>query len=525
MEIRSMRTERAENHMPAAQPVLSVRNITKIFPGVVALSDVSLEIHAGTVHALTGENGSGKSTLARIINGSLRPDAGQVFLDGAPVTFASPSDALSAGIVTISQEITLAPDLSVAENISLGRLPRRRLGSVHWGEVHARARKVLAALEFDVDARAKVSSLSLEQQQQVEIARAVSSDARILILDEATSSLSEAATRRLLDVVEEQRRSGTAVIMISHRMSELYAAASVASVLRDGHHVATVDLAETKEPALVTLMVGRELGDYYGKRPVPIGDVVMTVTDLATADGALAPTSLTLRRGEIVGVAGLVGSGKAEFGQALGGAVEATGAVEVAGARIRLGNPATARRRGIGFVPDDRKKSALLLNRSVSENFSLAWHGRVATRGVVNSRREQQLVSESVARHGVVTASVSTLIATLSGGNQQKVVLGRVIDLGPEVLVLSEPTRGVDVGAKSEIYRLLQGAAEEGAGILLISSELPELLGLCDRLVVFYRGRVVDEFSGADMNEKLIAHAAVSGVGRTETPQHVRGQA
>ena len=511
--------ENAGREPTDAQPVLAVENVTKVFPGVVALSDVSLQIHAGTVHALTGENGSGKSTLARIINGSLRPDVGQVFLDGVPVTFGSTSDALAAGIVTISQEITLAPDLSVAENISLGRLPRRPLGVIRWGEVYSRARKVLADLEFDVDARAKVSSLSLELRQQVEIARAVSSGGRILILDEATSSLSEAATRRLLDVVEQQRLAGTAVIMISHRMSEVYAAASVATVLRDGRHMGTVSLAGTKERELVTMMVGRELGDYYGKRAVPVGEVVMTVADLATDDAALAPTSLTLRRGEIVGVAGLVGSGKAEFGQALGGAVEATGTVEVDGTRVKLGSPATARRRGIGFVPDDRKKSALLLNRSVAENFSLAWRTRVAARGVVNGQREQRLVAESVARYGVVTSSASTLIATLSGGNQQKVVLGRVMDLNPAVLVLSEPTRGVDVGAKSEIYQLLQNAAEKGAGILLISSELPELLGVCDRIIVFYRGRVVAEFIGGAMNENAIAHAAVSGIGDTTVLQ------
>ena len=510
-----METEKAERNPSDAQPVLAVENVTKVFPGVVALSEVSLQIHAGTVHALTGENGSGKSTLARIINGSLRPEVGQVFLDGAPVTFTSPSDALAAGIVTISQEITLASDLSVAENISLGRLPHRRLGAVRWGEVHSRARQVLADLEFDVDSKAKVSSLSLELRQQVEIARAVSAGGRILILDEATSSLSEAATRRLLDVVEQQRRAGTAVIMISHRMSEVYSAASVATVLRDGRHVATVSLADTKERELVTMMVGRELGDYYGKRAVGIGEVVMTVTDLATTDGSLEPTSLTLRRGEIVGVAGLVGSGKAEFGAALGGAVEATGTVEVTGTRVKLGSPAAARRRGIGFVPDDRKKSALLLNRSVAENFSLAWRTRVAARGVVNGRREQRLVAESVARYGVVASSASTLIATLSGGNQQKVVLGRVLDLQPAVLVLSEPTRGVDVGAKSEIYQLLQNAVENGAGILLISSELPELLGVCDRIIVFYRGQVVGEFSGDGMNENTIAHAAVSGSGDT----------
>lgn len=498
-------------HEGAAPPLLILDHITKTFPGVVALSNVSLEVRAGTVHALTGENGSGKSTLARVINGLLLPDSGGMVIDGVPTAFAGPAEALAAGVVTISQEITLAKDLTVGENISLGRLPKRRFGRVDWRAVYQRAGKALDFLGFDIDPRARVDSLSLELQQQVEIARALSSPARILILDEATSSLSEAAARRLLEVVEQQRRQGTAVLMISHRMPELYAAASVASVLRDGHHVATVDIATTSEQQLVALMVGRELGDYYGKRRLPVGEVVLTVRDLATPDGLLAPTSLSLRSGEILGVAGLVGSGKAELGEALGGARDAVGSIHANGSPVRLGSPTEARRCGIGFVPDDRKKSALLLNRSVTENFSLAWRGRIASHGWVNAKREQRLVGEAIERHGVVTASTSNAIGTLSGGNQQKVVLGRIFDLDPTVLVLSEPTRGVDVGAKSEIYRLLQNAAAGGAGIILISSELPELLGLSDRIAVFNRGRIVDEFSGSEMNEELIAAAAVSG--------------
>ena len=505
-------TEQYENPRHGeAPPFLALKNVTKTFPGVVALADVSIDLQPGTVHALTGENGSGKSTLARILNGSLPPDAGQILIDGAPVTFAGPGAALAAGIVTISQEITLAKDLTVAENISLGRLPRRRFRAVDWPAVQRRAREALEFLDFDVDPRARVSSLSLERQQQVEIARAVSSRSRVLILDEATSSLSEAAARRLLEVVEQERRKGTAVVMITHRMSEIFASASTATVLRDGRHVATVPLAATSEHELVTMMVGRELGDYYGKRTLPIGDTVLTVRDLTTGDGALAPTSLSVRGGEILGVAGLVGSGKAEFGQALGGAIPATGDVRVKGSPVRLGNPTQARTRGIGFVPDDRKKSALLLARSVRENFSLAWRKRVSSHGWILAKREQQLVDDAIRRHGVVAASTTVAIRTLSGGNQQKVVLGRTFDLDPAVLVLSEPTRGVDIGAKSEIYRLLQDAAAGGAGVVLISSELPELLGLSDRILVFYRGRVVDQFDGSDMTEEAIAAAAVSG--------------
>ena len=306
----------AENRS-AREYSLVLRGISKSFPGVVALDGVDLTLRGGEVLALTGENGSGKSTLARCINGSLQPDAGTITVDGVGRAIPDPRAALRLGIVTISQELTLAPSLSVAENIFLGRLPGSR-GRIDWRRVHAQAAEVLRRLDVHVATTTTVGQLSVEVQQEVEIARAISSDARLLILDEATSSLSEAATRRLLDMVEEMRVKGSAVLMISHRMPELYAAASRATVLRDGRLVGDCPLPETTEQRLVAMMVGRELGDYYGKRDIEHGDVVLEARDLASLDGRLQPTSLTVRRGEIVGVAGLVGSGKAELGMALG---------------------------------------------------------------------------------------------------------------------------------------------------------------------------------------------------------------
>ncbi len=491
--------------------LVELRGIRVVFPGVVALDDVDLTLHEGTVHALTGENGSGKSTLARVINGSVKPVAGTVAVDGQEMTIKDPRTALDLGIVSISQELTLAPTLSVAENIFLGRLPRRR-GRVDWRALRAASREVLDLVGVHVNPSAIVSELSVELQQEVEIARALSTDARLLILDEATSSLSEAATRRLLEVVEEQRARGVAVLMISHRMPELYSAASVATVLRDGKLVGEVPLPETPEPRLVSMMVGRELGDYYGKRRIARGEEIVSVRELASQDGALRSTSLTVCRGEILGVAGLVGSGKAELGLALGGAIKcASGEVSVGGKSISLGDPRRTLAGGIGFVPDDRKRSALLPTRSVAENFALAWRGQLSRAGVLNTREERRRVHDSIRRYGVVTASPSSLITTLSGGNQQKVVLGRIFALDVDVLVLSEPTRGIDVGAKSEIYRLMQNAAEQGAGIILISSELPELLGIADRIVVFYGGEIRGEFAGAEMHEEAIAHVAVTG--------------
>ncbi|MCW2954338.1 MAG: transporter related protein [Conexibacter sp.] len=496
---------------PAPAPLLRLVGVTKRYPGVLALDRVDVTVQAGVVHALTGENGSGKSTTAKLIAGAIQPDGGHVEFDGERRTIATPAEALALGIVSISQELTLAPTLSVAENIFLGRLPRGRGGRVDWPKLNAQARAILEELDVHVDERRAVGELSVELQQEIEIARAVSSSARLLILDEATSSLSEAATARLLEVVEQERARGVAVLMITHRMPEIYSAATVASVLRDGRLVGEVPLPGTPEPELVRMMVGRELGDYYGKRRLSAGETVLEVDGLASADGQLKPSSLTLRRGEIVGVAGLVGSGKAELGLALGGAIPNVGSVSVLGAEVDLSTPRSAIAGGIGFVPDDRKRAALLPTRSVAENFSVAWAGQLTRRGILDVRGERRRVREAIERYGVVTASPASRITTLSGGNQQKVVLGRVFARGLDVYVLSEPTRGIDVGAKSEIYRLMQELAAQGAGIVIISSELPELLGIADRIVVFHRGEIRGEFDAAGLEEEALAHVAITG--------------
>ena len=492
-------------------PLVEVRGATVLYPGVVALSGVDFSIQAGEVHALTGENGSGKSTLAKVINGSAKPAAGEIWFEGERVTIANPKQGLDLGIVNISQELTLAPTLTVAENIFLGRLPTSG-GRVDWRRLRKDGREVLESIGIDVSPTAIVGDLNVELQQMVEISRAFSSEAKLLILDEATSSLSESATRRLLQLVEEHRDKGVAVLMITHRMAELYAVCSTATVLRDGHLVGNAPLPETTERKLVSMMVGRELDDYYNKREVKQGDCVLELDGLASEDGVLRPTSLKVNRGEIVGVAGLVGSGKAELGLVLGGAVRSQGTVKVDGKEVKLGDPRRAIASGIGFVPDDRKRSAILHNRSVAENFSLPWISRISNKGILKLQKERREVAKSIKRYNVVTASASSMITTLSGGNQQKVVLGRTFELGVDVLVLSEPTRGVDVGAKSEIYDLLQSAAEEGAGIVLISSELPELLGLADRVVVFFGGEIKGEFTREEMAEEAVAHVAVTGV-------------
>jgi ABC-type sugar transport system ATPase subunit len=495
----------------AAPPAVAMTGISKSYPGVRALIGVSLALRAGEIHALAGENGSGKSTLAKILYGAVRPDAGRIELGGEPVALTSPRAAQERGIVAISQELTLAPTLTVAENVLLGRLPRTRLGWIDWPAARRQARSALDELDVHVDPRARVGDLSVELQQEIEIARAISAESGVLVLDEATSSLSEAATTRLLTKLEQLRRRGVAILFITHRLAELYQCADRVTVLRDGHRVGEFPLPTTPESQLVRSMVGRPVSDLYRKRRVAQGEPLLAVSGLGTPDGSLRDVGFELRRGEILGVAGLVGSGKAELGLALGGAIHATGEVTVRGAPARLGSPRRALASGIAFVPDDRKRLALLLPRSVQENLSLAWLARLARLGVLNIRRERRMAEESVTRFAVRTRSLDALVRELSGGNQQKVVLGRWFTLGLDVVVLSEPTRGIDVGAKSEVYGFIQELAEAGKGVVMISSELPELLGVADRILVMFRGRVRAEFESAGATEEQVAHVAVTG--------------
>jgi ABC-type sugar transport system ATPase subunit len=495
----------------APEPFIRVAGVSKSFPGVRALDNVDLKIYPGEIHALTGENGSGKSTLAKIIGGLYTADSGELHLDGERVSIPNPAVALAHGIVTISQELTLATSLTVAENIYLGRLPRTRMGIIDWPRLKADARRVLDRLGVHVSPTTRVSSLSIELQQEIEIARALSTDARLLILDEATSSLSETATDRLLTVVEELAATGVAVLMISHRMPELYRSASRATVLRDGTLVGEVPMPETSEEQLVRMMVGRDLEDYFGSRDVEVGEVVLEVQKLESLDGSLKPTSFKLRKGQILGVAGLVGSGKSELGQVLGGVLPGRGDVIVNGYTAYVSSPRESLAHGIGFVPEDRKGQCILPGRSVAENFALAWMKQLTRFGVMQLGAERRRVEESMERYGVVAANSGVAISTLSGGNQQKVVLGRVFARGCEVYVLSEPTRGVDVGAKSAIYRLLQDLAAAGAGIIIISSEIPELLGMADEIVVYHQGEIRGHFHADDFDEEAVASVAVAG--------------
>ena len=490
--------------------VVQMEGIWKTFPGVVALQGVDFELEAGEIHALAGENGSGKSTLVKILYGAHTADAGAIHVDGEAVRFTSPRQAIEHGIVAISQELTLAPTLTVAENVLMGRLPRRR-GAIDWRAARQRAGEALEGLGVEVDPRRRVEDLPLELRQEVEVARAVSANSKVLILDEATSALSEAATDRLLERLELLRQRGVAIVFISHRLREIYRCASRATVLRDGRLIGTAPLPETTESRLVQMMVGREIEDLFHKRRLDPGEAVLEVRGLTTDDGSVLDASFAVRAGEIVGVAGLVGCGKNELALALGGAIPAAGEVRVRGRPVSLRSPSAAIRAGITLVPDDRKRNAILPTRSVQHNLSAAWMERLASFGVLNVRRERRLATDATTRFSVKMASLGTRIVHLSGGNQQKVVLGRWFTLSPDVVVLSEPTRGIDVGAKSEVYELIQEMAAQGAGVLFVSSELPELIGLTDRIIVMFRYRICAEFDTRHVLEEQIAHAALGG--------------
>lgn len=463
------------------------------------------------MHALAGENGSGKSTLAKILYGAHKADDGVIEMKGELVEFSSPRQAIERGIFAISQELTLGLTLSVAENVLMGRLPRRGR-VIDWRQANELAADALERLGVSVDPRSRVGELSIELQQEVEVARAISADSRVLILDEATSSLSEAATERLLERLDLLRKRGVAVLFISHRMRELYAVAQEATVLRDGLLIGNVPLPETPEAELVRMMVGREIADLYGKRTsITKRAPALAVEDLSTIDGTVRHASFAVNVGEIVGLAGLVGCGKAELGLALFGALPSIGTITIEGNPASVSSPKKAIEHGLGYVPEDRKRSSLFATRTVGENITYASLRRLSRYGLIDIRREHQLADLMRKQFDVRTESLNSPIVKLSGGNQQKAVLARWFALDPRIIILSEPTRGIDVGAKSDVYGILQSVASRGVAVLMISSELPELIGVANRILVMYQGEIKAEFSEEDANEEAIAHVALTG--------------
>ncbi len=491
-----------------AGDVAELRNITKRYPGVVALDDVGLSIRAGEIHALTGENGAGKSTLIKILGGAVAADAGDILIDGERIRLGSPHAAIDRGISVVHQELVSAPSLSVAENVLLGRLPHTVLGGVRWRATRARARDALARVGLNVDVRTEMGRLSLGQQQLVEIARALVRDARILVLDEPSAILGGKDLQVLHTVVRSLREDGVAVVYISHRLKEVLSLSDRVSVLKDGRSQGTVDVTDLDEGRLITMMTGRQLTAPQ-RRPLQDGAATLLETRPSLDESAAPALGITIRSGEIVGLAGLVGSGRSEVARAIFGADPGSHQVSVAGKPFRHRTPRSARRAGIAYLPEDRKDQGLLLNRSIRENIGLASLQRRSVAGLLRPAQDRANVAQLGDTVHLKASSLRAPPSTLSGGNQQKVMLARWLAASPTVLILDEPTRGIDVGGKSEIYRLMRQLTDSGKGILMISSEIEEVVAMSDRVLVMNQGRIVAEFAGDEITEDNISRAAL----------------
>jgi ribose transport system ATP-binding protein len=487
-----------------------MRGISKSFPGVRALDGVSLSVDAGEVHFLLGQNGAGKSTLIRILYGAHHPDAGEILLNGQKVRLASPADARALGIAVIFQEFSLVPYLDLAQNIFLGREPRGLLpGTINHRKMHADARRLLESLGMDLDTHALAHELGVAQQQVVEIAKALSQNARILVMDEPTAALSDHEIDRLFTQIKALKASGVAVIYISHRLQEIAVIGDRITVLRDGRNVTTMAAADAKPADLVHLMIGRQVAttyrDQFCDQP---GAVVLDVRELDAANGIVGAT-LIVRAGEVVGLAGLVGAGRSELARAIFGADRVTGGTVRLNGRALDGGPVRAVRSGVALVPENRKTEGLALMRSVQDNVLVAGLRKWFPSGWYCARAAATIASDVVARLRIATPSVARVTRFLSGGNQQKVVIGKWLTAGSTFFVFDEPTRGIDVGAKAEIYGVISRLVADGAAVLMISSELPEVVAVCDRAYVMRDMRIVGELQRSELSEPNILRLAM----------------
>ncbi len=513
----------AENVGPrsdAVTPILEAISISKRFPGVHALDEVSLTILPGEIHAVIGENGAGKSTLMKILAGAHTPDHGTIRVDGQIVTIESPRAAQELGINTIYQELSLVDALSVGENIFLGELPTRpgTPWRVDWPAVWRQSSNLLERVGCRVSPRTLVRNLSVAQKQMVEIARALARNVRVLILDEPTSSLTERETKKLFEIIELLRRRGVGIVYISHRLAEVFQIAHRVTVLRDGKLVDTLAIEDADEELLVRMMVGRDLSRLFSQARKTDAPVRLEVRGL-TRKGVLQDVSLTLRGGEIVGLAGLVGAGRTELARCLFGADRFNaGDILIDGKPVTIHTPADAVRLGIALVPEDRKLQALILGMGVRENLSLPVLGRLGSSLVPSRAREKSLVAGYIRSLRIRTPHMEQRVSALSGGNQQKVVIARWLATEPKVLILDEPTRGIDVGAKAEVHALIARLAEEGVAILMISSELPEILGMSHRVLVMRGGRIVADIPREEATEEVIMGAATGQALTLATP-------
>ena len=493
-----------------AEPILELAHITKTFPGVRALDDVRFELLPGEIHALIGENGAGKSTLIKIITGVYQPDGGEIRVEGRPVQMHGPQDSQRLGIAAIYQHVTCYPDLSVTENIFIGHetidpLTRR----IRWADLHGKAEDLLRRLDADFDPRAAMGSLSVAQQQIVEIAKALSANARIIIMDEPTAPLTTRESEDLYRITEGLRDKGVSIIFISHRMEDMYRLASRVTVFRDARYVGTWRLDEVRREDLIMAMVGREITQLFPRRKASIGEEVLRVEGLSRT-GFFKDVSFSVRRGEILALTGLIGAGRTEVCEAIYGVTRAdSGRVLLEGAELHVAGPAQAIDRGIGYLPEDRLRQGLVLDWELAKNVTLPTLASFARMGWLEPRREAEVTRELAEKLEVKAGSVFDLASTLSGGNQQKIIVAKLLAGTMKVIILDEPTKGVDVGAKTAIFSIMNSLAEAGYGIIMVSSEMPEVLGMSDRILVMREGRVAAIMDTAGATQEKILSAAI----------------
>ncbi len=490
------------------EPIVELRGIAKHFGGVQALQGVDFRLFPGEVHALVGENGAGKSTLVKILAGIHKPDAGVVKVGGEVVELRSPTQAQALGIAVVYQEPMLFPDLDVDENVFMGRHPRDRFGRVDWKRMHREVDQLLASLDVPLSSHTPVQGLSVAEQQLVEIAKALSLRARVLVLDEPTAALSSHEVDELFAIVKQLRERDVAVLFVSHRLEEVFRIADRLTVLRDGKHIITAPVSEMNTEEIIKHMVGRELSNLFPKSEAEIGEVVLEVRHL-TRPGVFADVSFQLRRGEILGFAGLVGAGRTEVARVLFGIDRAeSGEIWLNGKKVRIRSPQHAMDYGIAYVPEDRHQHGLVMNFSIAANVTLAILQQVSRLGLLDPRREQKIAGEYSSRLRIRSAGVEQLVNALSGGNQQKVVLSKWLATNPSVLILDEPTRGIDVGAKAEVHHIISDLAARGLAIILISSELTEVLAMADQVIVLHEGRVTGTFARSEATQERVMFAA-----------------
>lgn len=488
--------------------ILQMENISKSFPGVKALSEVQLTVRRGTIHALMGENGAGKSTLMKVLNGMYIPDSGQITFQGQPVTIDKTETALKLGISMIHQELSPIPYMAVAENIFLGREPLGKFGLIDKRKLYADTKALLNQLEIEINPAALMKDLSVANKQMVEIAKAISYDASLLIMDEPTSAITEREVAHLFNIIRSLKEKGVGIIYITHKMDEVFKIADEITVLRDGKHIATVPASQTNRDKLIAMMVGRELTAMFPKDEAPIGEVILSVRNL-TRKGIVEDVSFDLRRGEILGIAGLMGAGRTEVIEGIFGIHKIdAGEITIKGKKVRIHSPADAIKQGLALLTEDRKLTGIMSVLPVRDNMMIASLANYEKRGFLDRRQIEATCNQEKRRLSIKTPSMDQLIKLLSGGNQQKVLVSRWLLTTPDILILDEPTRGIDVGTKAEIHKLMCLLAQEGKAIIMISSELPEILGMSDRVLVMHEGKVGGIFERKDATQEAIMQAA-----------------